>query len=279
MCSTLRHRADRYPFAQQNAPSVALGPPLIADVLYPFLESGFAEPVPEIRKVVGARSVELVNGQVLEDIDAIIYCTGYHFATPFLSEEFNPYPVVGEVPQLYRGIIPLHSDPDVRNSLAFLAQSAVTFPGLLQMELQGMAVSQLWRGTSPIPPLDEMKQWHKDWVEWRRALLAKQEVKSTLYTAFVPLGDHLTWVDKTAGTGMFDHFGWFKPKAWAFWWKDKELYRLCKTGLLTPVMWRLFDMGKRKPLEWNKAQEMILSENERAKKQAQRRLANTKKDV
>jgi dimethylaniline monooxygenase (N-oxide forming) len=251
---------------------------LIADVLYPFLESGFAEPVPLISKVVGENAVELANGQVLEDIDAIIYCTGYDFAVPFLSEEFNPYPVIGEPSYLYRGIIPLHPDPSVRDSLAFVGQAAVTFPGFVQTELQAMAVSQMWRGTSQIPSLDEMKQWHNGWLQWRKDLMARQKVKSTFYTAFVPLGDYLTWLDKTTGTGIFDNFGWLKPRAWAFWWKDKELYKLCKAGLFAPAIWRLFDMGKRKPMEWDRAKEMIFSENERAKKQVQRTL-EAKKDV
>lgn len=107
-------------------------------------------------------------------------------------------------------------------TLAFLGQTAVTLPGLLQMELQGMAVSQLWRSLSPIPLVDEMKRWHQSWVQWRRDLIAKQKVKSTFYTAFVPLGDHLMWLDKTAGTGFFDNFGFFKSRAWSFWWNDKN---------------------------------------------------------
>lgn len=94
----------------------------------------------------------------------------------------------------------------------------------------------------------------------------------------MPIGDHLTWVDKTAGSGIFDSFGFFKARAWSFWWSDKELYKLCKNGLFTPVIWRLFDMGKRKPLERSQAREMIVSENERAREQMQRRLAATKKN-
>lgn len=38
-------------------------------------------------------------------------------------------------------------------------------------------------------------------------------------------------------------------------------------------------MGKRKPLERNKAREMIFSENERAREQIQMRLATIKKNV
>jgi dimethylaniline monooxygenase (N-oxide forming) len=232
-----------------------------------------------IKRVIGPRAVELANGRVLEDIDAIVYCTGYDFSVPFLPEEFNPYPVIGQPANLYRGIVPLHPDARVRESLAFLAHVAITFPGLQQFEIQGMAVSQLWQGTSQLPPLDEMKQWHEEWIDWRNRTIASQKQKSTFYTSSVPLGDYFSWLDKTAGTGLLDNFGWLKPRAWAFWWRDPKLYRICKSGLFTPAIWRLFDMGKRKPMEWDRAREMILSENERAKRSVERRLAATKKQV
>lgn len=170
-------------------------------MIYPFLELGFAEPIPQIHRAVGSRAVKLSNGRTLEDIDALIYCIGHDFAIPFLSGEFNPDLVVGEVPKLYRGIVPLRPDPNVRDSLAFLGQAPVTFPGLLlQMELQGMAVSQLWRGLSTTPSLDDMQRWHEGWV---KDLAAKQKIKSHFYTALVPLGDHLILLDTTAGTDIF----------------------------------------------------------------------------
>ncbi|KAE9968622.1 hypothetical protein BLS_005783 [Venturia inaequalis] len=192
-----------------------------------------------IRKVVGPRAVELSNGRTLEDVDTSIYCTGYNFAVPFLSEDFNPCPVIGEVPNLYRGVVPLHPDSKIRESLAFLGQTAVPLPAPLQMERQAMAVSQVWRGLSPIPLANEMKHWHEGWLKWRKDLVAKQKIKSHFYTAFVPLGGHLVWLDKTAGTGLFDNFGWLKHRAWSFWWSDQELYQLCKNGLFTPVVCRL----------------------------------------
>ena len=50
-------------------PSISVAAPLIASVLYPHLESGFCEPVPEVTRIVGSRSVELKSGRILEDIE------------------------------------------------------------------------------------------------------------------------------------------------------------------------------------------------------------------
>ena len=51
------------------APSISVSPPLIADELYPHLQSGFCEPVPEVARIAGPRSVELKSGRVLEEIE------------------------------------------------------------------------------------------------------------------------------------------------------------------------------------------------------------------
>jgi dimethylaniline monooxygenase (N-oxide forming) len=130
-----------------------------------------------------------------------------------------------------------------------------------------------------MPSLDELKLWHKNWIQWRNDLVARQKEKSTFYTAFLSFGDHIKWLDETAGTGLFANFGWFSRRAWALWWKDRELYDKCLNGLFTPAIWRLFDMGKRKPMDWDKAREQIFADNERAERQIRERLAVSKKLV
>lgn len=257
------------------APSVATTTPLIADEIYSFFESGFAEPVCAVQQIVGPKSVLLTDGRVLEDIDTIIYCTGYDFAVPSVPAEYNPYPVIGEPPHLYRYIFPLHPDPDVRNSLAFLGHCATGFPGFVQFELGAMAIPQVWRGKSPLPPLDEMKKWHEKQTAWRQSVIARSKYMSSFYVCLIPLTDYLTWMDETAGTGILEHFSFFSLKAWQFWWRDREFYNLCKGGLLSPAIWRLFDMGRRKP--WAGAREQAIKDNKYADKRQQERLRMQKK--
>ena len=114
-----------------------------------------------------------------------------------------------------------------------------------------------------------MQKWHRDFLSWRRKLVERQKFKSTFHVGFVPMADHLQWLDKTAGTGVFQHFGWFCQRSWAFWCQDRELYKKCFGGLFSPAIWRLFDMGKRKA--WGKAREQIIEDNERAARQVRER--------
>lgn len=264
------------------APSIATTPPLIADEIYPLLESGFCEPVPSVAKVTGPKTIELKDGRVLEDIDAIIYTTGYDLSTPFVDKEHNPHITPGSPPYLYRGTFSLHEDHKVRNSIAFLGHAAVFFPGFVQQELIIMAVSQIWCGKSSLPPLDQMKKWYLGFTEWRQKLLHAQKSEATFYTLTQPLTDHMQWMENAAGTDVFDHFGWFSRKAWSFWWNDRKLYNACANGLFTPTIWRLFETGKRRA--WPKAREQIFLDNKAAQTQVRARseklkLAESKKTL
>lgn len=235
-------------------PPVATTAPLIGDEIYPLLVSGFCEPVAAVAKITGPKTVELKDGRVLEDIDSIIYTTGYDVSAPFLDKEY------GIAPHLYRGTFSLHEDEKIRNSIAFFGHAAVFVPGFVMHELIIMAVSQIWCGKSSLPPHSEMTAWHRKYMEWRQSLIKQQKSEATFYTVFQPLTDHLRWMDGAAGTDVLDHFGWFSRKAWSFWWNDRELYNRCANGVFTPTIWRLFETGKRK--NWLKAREQILLDNE-----------------
>ena len=39
-----------------------------------------------IEKVVGAHHVQLMDGTLIEDVDVIFMCTGYHYSFPFLDQ-------------------------------------------------------------------------------------------------------------------------------------------------------------------------------------------------
>jgi dimethylaniline monooxygenase (N-oxide forming) len=258
------------------APSIAVVTPVVADEIFPLMESGFATPVSEIERVSGSKQVTLKDGRVLDDIDSIIYCTGYDFDVPrFVPQEFHPYPVKGKEPYLYRNIFPLHPDPDVRNSLAFLGQAAFPFPGFVQHEMYGLAVSQVWQGKSKLPPLMGMEQWHHDNIAWRNKLCKQHKVEG-FYSVFTRAEDMTPWLNETAGTGLFEYTSLFSRKAWSFWWQDRKFYNLVTGGLFSPSIWRLFDMGKRKA--WNGAKEQIIQDNEFAAMRAKERVEKMLKE-
>jgi dimethylaniline monooxygenase (N-oxide forming) len=250
------------------APSISVTPPVIADEIYPLLRNGFVEPCAEIKRITGPKTIELTDGTTLQDIDSIIYCTGYDMAVPFLPTEFNPYPEIGQPPMLYRNLFPLHPDESVRNSLAILGQAAVPFPGFVQHELISMALSQVWQGKTKLPSYEDMQKWRDGFLAWRADMMSRQKMKSTFYVCFQPFSDHMHWLDEVAGTGIFEHFGW-SAKAWGFWWRDRELYKLCKTGLFSPAIWRLFETGRRKA--WVGARSQILEDNVQAERQVRGR--------
>ncbi|KAF2423815.1 flavin-containing monooxygenase-like protein [Tothia fuscella] len=273
--------AKAYPTLKKSwnlspAPSISVTPPLIADSILPHLQSGFAEPVASVRCIRKDQSVELTDGRILEDIDTILFCTGYDSYIRFLSKGLNPYHVTGEVGNLYHGTFPVHADPDVRSSIAYLGHAGIAFPGMIQFEIQAMAISQTWLGNSPLPSLQEMKKWHRGLLRWRQDMVKRQKVESTFYPVVLPFAPHLRWLNKTAGTGVFEHFGWFDSRAWSFWRSDRTFYKQCLNGVLSPTIFRLFDVGKRKALPWKTAKEMILRDNQRAQKQKLERLASKK---
>ncbi|ETI22847.1 hypothetical protein G647_06924 [Cladophialophora carrionii CBS 160.54] len=260
------------------APSATTTPPLIADAIYPFLESGFAEPVAALQQVQGPNAVLLTDGRLLHDVHTIIYTTGYESAIPCAPREYNPYPVADEAPVLYRNAFPLHGDVDVRDSLAFLGQGGIAFPGFVQFELVIFAVSQVWRGKAHLPPLGEMQDWHREHMAWRRDVVRRSRFDTKLLPVILRLPDQMEWLDRTAGTGVFAHFswsGWFSWRAWRFWWQDRRFYRLCKAGVCSPALWRLFDMGGRKP--WKGAKEQIIRDNELVEKRREERQRAVKK--
>lgn len=252
-----------------SVPPVYLTLPLVGDEVYELMKTGFVEPVSMVQGFTGPKQLRLKDGSVLEDIDSVIFCTGYHLDVPFLPEEYNPYPAPGDAPSLYHNVFPLHPDSRVRESLAFVGHGAVAFPGFVQYELQVMAIAHAWKGNSPLPSYDEMKAWHRRHVAWRKLMVSREKLESTFYQPLVEFSDHMRWLNWAAGTGIYEHFGWFSRRAWALWWRDRELYRKFSTGAFSPALWRLFDMGKRKP--WSGAREQVFLDNEEVKRLVQKR--------
>jgi cation diffusion facilitator CzcD-associated flavoprotein CzcO len=111
------------------------------------------------------RAVRLKDGTIIADLDAIIFCTGYIYAYPFLpfsrasaSEQapFNQLPLIttgSRVRNIYK-----HLFYSPVPSLAFLTLpwSIIPFP---LAESQAALVSRAWSGKLSLPSLDEMLAW------------------------------------------------------------------------------------------------------------------------
>lgn len=246
-------------------PSIKVSPPVVSDSLVEHLRSERVRPVRGIKRIKGPNTVELEDGEEVEDVDAIICCTGYRNDFSLLDRRYDPSsdpPAAWReapgakdrpLPRLYQNIFSMEAP----ESLAFLG--CVWFPAgaLMVADLASMCIAQVWTGKSPLPTAAEMSRW----VDGQTERMVKLAHRGTPVVASVPQMEWLRWADGTAGAGVFDRLGW-GTKGWYFWMGDRELYKLVMDGVLTSASWRLFDEGKRRP--WPGAREEIVRLNKEA---------------
>lgn len=243
-------------------PSLILKLPGILEDMLPFLVDGRLTSMHGIKRFLGGKSVEFADGSVIEDVDAVICCTGYiadWSAAPFV-ETSTPaaHGYKGEpIRRLYMNMFP----PRYADSCAMLCYSAFgKNNGFSFSDVTSMAVSNLWRGVSSdmLPSKQKMERWidqHQEWVAGRWAL------DSEINTSMVRQWEFQPWQHAAAGTGM-DNLGW-GWKGWMFWVRDRKMYNLMNHGVETAHMFRYFETGKRRV--WAGARDEIIHQNELVK--------------
>ncbi|KAG9251174.1 flavin monooxygenase-like protein [Emericellopsis atlantica] len=233
----------------EPAPSMMVATPVVSDTLIDHFKSGAVASVPGVRQVVGPRQVELEDGEVIE-VDAIICCTGYQNDFGILDPRYDPSASQNPhwtaapgskgrpLPRLYQNVFSLEKP----ESLAFMGCAWFPTGAFLLADLASMSVAQIWKGNSDLPTREAMQNWVARQEE-RMVALAQ---RGSPVPASVPQREWLLWADATAGLGVFERLGW-GLRGWLFWWQERDLWRMLMDGVLTSVMWRLFDQGKRKP--------------------------------
>lgn len=112
---------------------------------------------PSITQVTG-RTVHLKDGGQIDDVDHIIFGTGYTWTLPFLPA----VPVRNNrVPDLYQHVVWQH-DP----TLLFVGavQAGLTFK---VFEWQAVYAARLLAGRGTLPPVDEMRNWEEERIKSR----------------------------------------------------------------------------------------------------------------
>ena len=107
---------------------------------------------PSIAKVTG-RTVHFVDGSTADNVDHIIFGTGYSWTLPFLPH----VPVRNNrVPDLYQHVVWQH-DP----TLLFVGavNAGLTFK---IFEWQAVYAARILAGRGTVPPLAEMRRWEED---------------------------------------------------------------------------------------------------------------------
>lgn len=100
------------------------------------------------------RAIRFADGQIEEDIDAVIFCTGYLYSFPFLSA-LDP-PVITDGSRTLR--VYQHLFYIEHPSLVFpvLNQKVIPFP---QAENQSAVFARVWAGRLELPSKEEMYAW------------------------------------------------------------------------------------------------------------------------
>ncbi|KAL8915901.1 MAG: hypothetical protein Q9172_006576 [Xanthocarpia lactea] len=124
--------------------------------------------MPEIAEFIspsqGHRVLRFADGQIVSDVEAIVFCTGYYYSFPFLSSLRPSLIVSGErVENVYQHIFYI-DDP----SIAFVGLPFKVIP-FRTWEGQAAIVARVWSGRLKLPPKQAMRRWESDRIADRGA--------------------------------------------------------------------------------------------------------------
>ena len=239
-------RLDRTPFYATTISGM-----VVNDDLIPALLAGRVTSTVGVKQVLGPRSVELDDGTILQDVDAIIACTGYRNTLRVLDGIITyskPRPELPFIPDLYHGIFALGFE----DSIACLNYAIVMDTAATCREISAMAVAQVWAGKSSLPPRADMElQIQRDNLWFVERCL---ETELPIYEGVREPSEWLRFVNDMAGTGVYEYLGW-TWKGIRFWLSEPSMYKLMAWGVNSPHMYRVFETGKR--MAWPGAREAI----------------------
>ncbi|KAL2301736.1 hypothetical protein Nmel_011132 [Mimus melanotis] len=210
--------------------------PTVNDDLPNRIISGRVQVKPNIQEFTETSAI--FEDGTKEDIDAVVFATGYSFSFPFL-EGFKV--VENQIP-LYKFVFP----PD-------LEKPTLAFIGLIQplgaimpiSELQCRWATRVFKGLNELPPRHDMEAD----IEQKKEAMAKRYVKSQRHTIQV---DYIPYMDKLAcQLGV-------KPSLLTLFLTDPKLALEVAFGPCTPYQYRL-----RGPGAWAGAREAILTQQQR----------------
>lgn len=244
-------------FGLEPWPNLFLTLPGSWDDVYTLMKEGRVDNLKGLNKFLGPRTVEMSDGRILDDIDAVIMCTGYQAdwsPTPFV-ETSKPRSHGYDGPPIHRLFMNLFP-PQYADSCIMLCYSAFgKSNGFSFSDVTSMAVSRIWRGLEKLPSREAMEAQidrNQEWVAGRWSLDHTIDVSAVKTYEFQP------WLHRVAGTGM-ENLGW-GWKGWLFWLRDKKMSNLMNDGVETAHAYRFFETGKRKT--WPGAREEIIRQNE-----------------
>ncbi|KAH7318600.1 hypothetical protein B0I35DRAFT_432488 [Stachybotrys elegans] len=110
--------------------------------------------------LVDTRGIRCKDGHVENDLDAIIYCTGFLYSYPFLPD-FQSQLITGG-----------HGVHGLYKHLFLVQHPTLVFPGLNMKstpwqlsESQAAVISAVWANQLDLPPVEEMQKWSRELSE------------------------------------------------------------------------------------------------------------------
>ncbi|EJD51714.1 FAD/NAD(P)-binding domain-containing protein [Auricularia subglabra TFB-10046 SS5] len=238
------------------APSIRHAVPIVSDTLISAFESGDVQSVAGVAQVTGPNEVELDDGSRPE-VDCIIWCTGYRTDFSVLDHAVDPTRHTTPrwtaargsrgkpLPRLYQNVFSL----DYPESLAFMGCVAFPTGAFPLYDIASMAVAQVWKGRSPLPPRGEMERA----VDRQHGWLCDVAESGSAIPGWVRQYEWMAWAHRAAGTGVDEYLGW-GWKGWKFWLTNRSFCSLLLGGIYTPYLFRVFETGKRKAWEGARAE-------------------------
>ncbi|TKS74792.1 Dimethylaniline monooxygenase [N-oxide-forming] 3 [Collichthys lucidus] len=202
-----------------------------------FMERSYSKPN---LKSFEDSGVVFEDGTVEEDIDAVVFCTGYHVNFPFLPPALSDGPQ-GEL-TLYKRLFP----PSLlRPTLAVMGLFQTKGPIMPIVEMQARWAAKVFTGSSRLPSKEEMLEVIKSDMQ-RKMKSYPCPRQAVLQVDYIPYLDFMA--DKV---GVRPNFLTLLLRDPVLWWK-------VIVGPCTPYQYRLTGPG-----QWAGARQAILTQWER----------------
>jgi dimethylaniline monooxygenase (N-oxide forming) len=134
--------------------------PTVSSELLPRLGHGDITAKPNIDRFAGGRTVRFADGSE-EEIDLVVYCTGYEISFPFLDEKVFTAP--DNRMALYKRAVSVENP-----GLYFIAFVQPLGPLMPIAEAQSEWIADLLTGRAVLPPAPEMSREIADYERWLR---------------------------------------------------------------------------------------------------------------
>ncbi|XP_008405569.1 dimethylaniline monooxygenase [N-oxide-forming] 5-like [Poecilia reticulata] len=221
--------------------------PTVNDDLPNRILSGTVQVKPNIRRFHGS-SVEFDDGSVVDDVDLVVFATGYKFSFPFLAS--NVVPVTDNHASLYKFVFP----PDLdRPTLAIIGLVQPLGAVMPISEMQARWATRVFKGCIKLPSLSTMQ---RD-IQCKQEAMAKRYVTSQRHTIQVDYMDYMDEIANLVGV---------RPRVSRLLLTDPRLGLKVLFGPCTPYQYRLRGPGK-----WAGARKAILTQWERVSQPLQTR--------